>query len=306
MRPRPAVTGRAASRYAAEGSDEGDDQAAGEGAGEAVATTTETAGEPAPKLATTEHGIAPDDGLYQSSGLRGRIMNLLHTLRLRVTPVKIAVSESTREVMAEKWRARNVTVVRNGVDSRRLREQVDQARQDQEPPEGDGRRVLSLSRLSPEKNLDVLLQAWALHHRDHPQDVLEIAGEGPERGRLIGLGESLGLGESVRFSGFQDPVAAMSRADLLVQLSAWENLSYTLLDAAASGLPVIAADVGGNGEILPPESLLGVLDPEKIARALQDPPRPSQARITPLERMTEQLAEVYQGAFARRLGTERA
>ena len=57
--------------------------------------------------------------------------------------------------------------------------------------------------------------------------------------------------------------------DVLVQLSCWENLSYTLLDAAAASLPALATDVGGNGEILPAGALLQDPTPEAIVTGVE-------------------------------------
>lgn len=216
-------------------------------------------------LASTEHGIAPEDSVYQSSTLRARVMNLVHGMRLRVTDVKLAVSASTAEVMAAKWGARGVRVVRNGVDAPALRRRFDAARM---PGAPGVLRVLSLSRLAPEKNLDVLLEAFARVREQVPEATLEVAGEGPLRSQLEDRARALGVAEAVRFVGFADPIAAMGRADVLAQLSAWENLSYALLDAAAVGLPVVATDVGGNAEVLPVGSLVGSPEPETIARKL--------------------------------------
>ena len=218
-----------------------------------------------PVLASTEHGIAPDDSVYQSSTPRARVMNLVHGVRLRVTDVKLAVSASTAEVMAAKWGARGVRVVRNGVDAPALRRRFDAARM---PGAPGVLRVLSLSRLAPEKNLDVLLEAFARVREQVPEATLEVAGEGPLRSQLEDRARALGVAEAVRFVGFADPIAAMGRADVLAQLSAWENLSYALLDAAAVGLPVVATDVGGNAEVLPVGSLVGSPEPETIARKL--------------------------------------
>ena len=61
---------------------------------------------------------------------------------------------------------------------------------------------------------------------------------------------------SVTFSGFVNPIEAMGRSDMIVQLSVWENCSYTLLDAKAAGLKTVATAVGGNPEILGADELV--------------------------------------------------
>ena len=58
------------------------------------------------------------------------------------------------------------------------------------------------------------------------------------------------------FSGFVNPIEAMGRSDMIVQLSVWENCSYTLLDAKAAGLKTVATAVGGNPEILNADELV--------------------------------------------------
>jgi glycogen(starch) synthase len=78
----------------------------------------------------------------------------------------------------------------------------------------------------------------------------------------------LGLGDAVSLPGFVDPEPAMAEHDVLAMLSVWENCSYALLDAASRGMGVVASDVGGNPEILPPASLADTDDPTAVAAAL--------------------------------------
>ena len=68
--------------------------------------------------------------------------------------------------------------------------------------------------------------------------------------------QRLNLGDSVTFSGFVDPHQAMGRSDMVVQLSVWENCSYTLLDAKSAGLKVVATAVGGNPEVVSARELV--------------------------------------------------
>ena len=210
---------------------------------------------------TTEHGIAGDDAVYHGSALKSRIMSTVHHLRLRRFDGVIAVSAATKRAMIDKWRPRqDIVVMRNGVDV----------------PEGfvrregeGGLRVLSLSRLSAEKRIDVLIDAFAIVAAELPDARLTIAGAGPLESELTAQVARLGLHEVVTFAGFVDPDEAMAAADVIAQLSVWENCSYTLLDAVARDLRVVASDVGGNAEIVPPESLVGEpVEASSIARAL--------------------------------------
>ncbi len=210
---------------------------------------------------TTEHGIAGDDEVYHRSRFQSGLMAWAHRLRLRRFDGAIAVSEATRRAMVDKWHApSHIEVIRNGVDipkGRRVRGRV-----------AAGPRVLSLSRLAPEKRIDRLVEAFALVLADHPDARLTIAGDGPLREALRGLSVRLGVADAVAMPGVLDPEPAMRDADVLVQLSMWENCSYSLLDAAATGLGVVAADVGGNPEILAARSLVDPDDPVAVADAI--------------------------------------
>ncbi|RUQ21214.1 glycosyltransferase family 4 protein [Kocuria sp. HSID16901] len=252
-------------------------------------------GYPTPLLATTEHGIAPEDSTYQSRRWRGLMMRMLHGARLRVTDRKIAVCESTRRVMISKWRATRVRVIRNGVDAGRIRKQVEERRTSKLP---DPRPTfLTLSRLAEEKRLDDVIRAFALVQKQRRDARLVIAGDGPLRDSLRGLVRGLRLEDSVEFAGFMDPVEAMAEADVLVQISAWENYSYTLLDAVAARVTVVANDVGGNAEILPRERLLhGKMSLHGLARDMEaalSAGAVESGDLTTIDEMTAAIADAY-------------
>lgn len=211
---------------------------------------------------TTEHGIAGDDSVYHASGIQARVMALIHRARFPRFDGVIAVSEATRAAMIAKWRVRQpITVIHNGVN---LPEGV----QRREPVSSQAVRVLSLSRLAPEKRIDSLIEAFALVKSVQPGATLTVAGDGPLREELQTRAVELGLEDAVSFPGHVEAHAAMSEADVVVQLSVWENCSYTLLDAAARGLRVVATDVGGNSEIVNGRSLVPDVAPETVARAI--------------------------------------
>lgn len=250
-----------------------------------------------PQLATTEHGIAQHTSVYNKNQARGTIMRVAHSARMLVTPLKIAVSHSTAEQMKKQWGARNVTVVHNGIDAPLIRASVEYHRVESQQ---QGPRLLSLSRLAPEKGLPTLIDAFAQVRQEYPDASLEIAGTGELENELRAQVERLNLSESVRFSGFVDPLEAMGRNDVVVQLSVWENLSYTLLDAKAAGLSVVATDVGGNSEILEVAELVSPLDHGKqndseitqaIVTATQHVHQPFNWQS--IEEMTHQTAALY-------------
>ncbi|WP_344304210.1 glycosyltransferase family 4 protein [Nocardioides bigeumensis] len=222
-------------------------------------------------LVTTEHGIAADDAVYHGTTGRARVMALVHRARLRRVDVVLAVSRATAQAMKSKWGAGRVSVVRNGID-----------RPATDPAPGSapasGLRLLSLARLAPEKRLPDLIDAFALVAADHADARLTIAGVGELEGALRRQSAALGLSDRIDLPGFLDPAKAMADHDVVAMLSVWENCSYTLLDAAAHGLGVVASAVGGNPEILPERCLVDADDPRAVAAALVTQARDLAAR----------------------------
>jgi glycosyltransferase involved in cell wall biosynthesis len=115
-----------------------------------------------------------------------------------------------------------------------------------------GRRAIThLGRLDRQKRVDWLLRAAELFLPDLPDHDLLLVGQGPEQGRLERLASRLSIRDRVHFVGWRKDVAAILKAsDLLVLTSAWEGMPNALLEAMASGLPVVATDVEGVREVL--------------------------------------------------------
>ena len=248
-----------------------------------------------PTLITTEHGIAGDDAVYHGTSWRSKLMEQVHRVRLWGTNAAIAVSRSTAEQMRRKWGARRVNIY-NGVDAPRLRAAVHKHRV---PTEPDAPRILSLSRLSPEKGIDVLIEAFAQLRTVYPKAHLETAGEGDLADTLAQQVRELHISDAVTFSGFVDPLEAMGRSDMVVQLSIWENCSYTLLDAKAAGLKTVATNVGGNPDSLAPNELVTRRQNAGCDRGVEARMRNCEASapsawtwVTNAE-MTAQIAELY-------------
>lgn len=262
-----------------------------------VVTAVATVGRPT-ALVTTEHGIAADDLVYHGSRGRARLKALAHTARLRRADAIIAVADATARTVLAKWhpsRSTPVRVIRNGVDPLPER-----------PSRAPGLHVCSIARLAPEKRIDHLLRAFALLRADHPEARLTVAGTGPEAVALADLAGDLGIDDATTFAGHVDPASLLAGADVLVQLSVWENCSYSLLDALVHGLGAVATPVGGNPEILPASALVAHDDHAGVARLVAeqgaDPARrPSLPPGWPDRAgMAAAVAEVYAALGSRR------
>lgn len=267
------------------------------------------------RVVSTEHGISGVRGLYQPSRARAHVMAGAHRARLLRTDRVIAVSESTREQVAVQWGgARRTVVVRNGVEPVTLTVDVASVSTAEvaAPADAGGDaesatcqpalRVLTLSRLAPEKRIDAVLRAMPHVLAQCPDARLTIAGTGEQDEALRALAARLGIEASLDMPGFKDPDAAMAEHDVVVQLSSWENLSYTLLDAAARGMGVVATDVGGNREIVPAQCLVDADDAAQVARtimlqAMRPEDRPRPGTLPGADQMCTGIVAVYRGVM---------
>lgn len=227
------------------------------------------------RVVSTEHGISGVRGLYQASTFSSYRRAWAHRARLYRTDLVIAVSMSTREQVLAQWgAAAPIVVIRNGVDSARQRRKFGNPDVHRSTSPRDlGLRVLSLSRLSPEKGIGQLLEAFSHVLAVEPGARLTIAGDGALRHELLAIVDRLELAESVDLPGTVDANTALAEHDVVAQLSTWENLSYTLLDAVSFGRGVVASPVGGNLEIVPRHCLADPDDPDAVAAVILDQAR---------------------------------
>ena len=110
---------------------------------------------------------------------------------------------------------------------------------------------VAIGRLEEPKDYPNMLRAFAqvVTHSSNP--VLLIVGTGPLENELKSYAGTLGLTDAVRFLGTRTDIPALlSAADAFVMSSAWEGLPIVLLEAAASALPIVATNVGGNAQIV--------------------------------------------------------
>lgn len=137
-------------------------------------------------------------------------------------------------------------------------------------------RFVHVARLVEKKGTRYLLDAFAQVNRKHPDILLDIIGDGPLRPQLEARAIELGIAESVRFLGVQphDKVrSTLQGASALVLPSVTaasgdaEGLGIVLLEASASGVPVIGTYHGGIPEAVD-EGKTGLLVPERDIHAL--------------------------------------
>jgi len=171
----------------------------------------------------------------------------------------VAVSNQLHALYVEEFGLTpgKVTQICNGVDTTRFMPLQDR-RDELLPAAFRGRHsfvIGTVGRVDPIKDQATLLHAMAdLVRRCHGWRLrvhLVLVGDGPMLAKLKDMAVDLGIGDRVWFPGARNDVADLLQAmDLFVLPSLNEGISNTLLEAMATGLPVLATAVGGNVELL--------------------------------------------------------
>lgn len=185
-----------------------------------------------------------------------------------------AMSQAALEVHRKKGASRNdrLNLVYNGIDLDHFKKNV-KVKNDLQKKfcVKDNFVWLAVGNLSPQKNFSNLLKAWKiLLSKQETGARLFIVGEGVEKTRLQKQIMEDGLSNSVQLLGRRNDVQdLMNMADGYVMSSDWEGFPMVLLESAATQLPIVATDVGGNSEIVL-DGTSGYICPPKDAVALSN------------------------------------
>lgn len=235
-------------------------------------------------------------------------MRLARSFAYRRADYVVCVSEAVRNSLrvGGALRPSRSTVIPPGIDPERFRPREPRLA-------GDTPELLTVSRLVPEKGLDVLLEALSGVLRPWR---LTIVGDGPEMEPLKRQAEVLGIVPRVRFvGGTSDPAAYLQRADLFCLPSRTEGQGIALLEAAIARVPALASDLPAVREAFGEEAMAyaapGNVDgwrraleralaryPETLARA--DRAQAAVSSRYTLDVMAKSHAELYRRLLGRR------
>jgi glycosyltransferase involved in cell wall biosynthesis len=239
---------------------------------------------------------------------------------LREADALLALAREHKRYLAERegLSTFKIEVIHNGVDTGTyFAGPPDEAvRRELAVDQGDTL-VTTVASLKPLKGVDLLLRAARRVLRTNRAVTFLIVGDGPERSNLERLAGVLDIGERVRFVGVRGDVPALLRSsDMFVLSSRTEAFPLVVLEAMASGLPVVATGVGSVREmvedgisaiVVPPEdsnaladAIVRIIDDEELARAFGDEGR----RIVERRFRVETMCHKREELFARLLAGE--
>jgi sugar transferase (PEP-CTERM/EpsH1 system associated) len=201
-----------------------------------------------------EHGW--DVGDLDGRRWKPAVLRRLHT---PLVDRYVTVSQHLERYLVERIgiAPRRITQIYNGVDTDRFAPAPRSGRERLRPDFRDERLVILgiVGRLQPVKDYPTVLHAMRILRERRPdlRDRLRLAafGDGPRLAELTSLASALGLEDRVWFAGsVEDVPDALRSIDFFALSSLNEGISNTILEAMASGLPVVATSVGGNVELV--------------------------------------------------------
>lgn len=182
--------------------------------------------------------------------------------------VPVAIADEVARSLETVYEYRSPVIIPNGVPTDEYapnppkRAQLRHA----QGVETNGIVIVHVGRFSEVKNHMLLLQAFARVRSDQPI-YLWLLGDGELRPAMEQLAQELGVADRVRFWGVRSDVAdILNAADIFVLPSKWEGNPLSVMEAMATGLPVVATAVGGVPELVE-EGVSGFLTPNEDADA---------------------------------------
>ena len=147
-----------------------------------------------------------------------------------------------------------VDVIPNAIDPTKYQTSVDRGSVRQRYGVGYGEKlILCVGRLVPQKGIEYFIRAIPSIAKRYPEAKFIIVGEGWSRDILEAEARSSGQGRKIRFTGFasdKEVINLMTSADVLVVPSVYEPFGIVALEGMATGVPVVASQVGGLSEVI--------------------------------------------------------
>jgi len=164
-----------------------------------------------------------------------------------------------------------ITVIPNGLEIEKYQIQINKTEKREELGIPTKMPIIGcIGRLEKQKGQKYLLEAFALFLKKDARAFLIFVGDGSDRKQLQILSKELGIENSIKFLGNRNDVPEILQIiDVFVLPSLYEGMSNALMEAMATGLPIIATDIPENRELLSSKDS-GILIPARDSSALAD------------------------------------
>ncbi len=192
-----------------------------------------------------------------------------------------------------------IKVIFNGVDPEHWGEPYPSTMREEYGIDKDTFVMLCASRFAYDKGHKFLINSIAeLKRIANQRFKCVLANDGPFLEECKKQSEALGLGREIIFTGFRKDIENLIYgSDLYINSSAHEALSFAIIEVLASGLPVIATDMGGNSDIINPETNCGILVKygdekglaQSINRVMEDRELQKELRLNALKTVREKF-----------------
>src|SRR5690625_538577 len=181
----------------------------------------------------------------------------------------VALSNGVKEDLINEFKIKpeKIEVIYNPVEVEKIKEMATQSIKDVSILNSE-KTIISVARLVEQKNYPLLLKAFK-KVREKIKCKLLILGTGYLEDELKELSRELGIDKYIVFLGFKDnPYKYMQKSDLFVLSSNWEGFGHVIVEAMASGTPVIATDCKSGPREIIGNSEFGILTPVNNVNAL--------------------------------------
>jgi glycosyltransferase involved in cell wall biosynthesis len=240
-----------------------------------------------------------DDAKKQSKFLIKIFFKIIHFAPHKITAISNFLAKRAINLGVKK---ENVFVIPNGVDLSRFSKSEEKIKD----------RVVYVGRLSWEKGLNYLIEAWVSVIKAVPSAKLVIIGEGKEREAIKKMIKELKITDSVILTGnlaYEKVPSEIKRSEIFVCPSLAEGLGIVFIEAQACGVPPIGTRVGGipdviqdgeNGLLIEPknsdqirDAILKLLNDKELAKRLGERGLETCKRFE-WKKILEEIDEIYQ------------
>ncbi len=238
--------------------------------------------------------------------------NCVNCVSYPISDVIISNSKSTRDSFRFYERPflllSECETIYNGIDFRRIDRGLDR---DDIPELPDGKRIITASTITQQKNVRALVEAMERVIQSSPEAELIIIGDGPLRPQIEKRSQELSIDSSTTFLGYlperEQVYGTVAKCDIFVVPSHYEGFCNAAVEAMGCGLPVVASDidvlhevVGDVGQYANPDDpkeiadkILYLIQNENKRKEIGRSSRERARQRFPIERTVENHVEVY-------------